>query len=154
MENVEVKKINYSWEKIEQDTEKLGEIILNSYNPEIVIVLGEGGWIPGRLMKNVIKDAKYYSIGCDNYDEDNNILDSVQFYQIPDIKSVENKKVLILDEVCETGGSLIAVKEKLLKFNPKELKTAVLHKKDRSNFEPDFITENVGNDWIIYPWKG
>lgn len=153
MLNESIKKVNFSWEKIENDVKILSDKILENYEPDVILVLAEGGWIPGRLMKNYI-EADYYSIGCNNYDEDENILDKVLFYQFIDKSIVMNKKVLILDEVCETGNSLLAVKDKLSRMGIDSVKTAVLHKKDNAKMNIDFVAQNVGNDWIIYPWKG
>ncbi|HOX41508.1 MAG TPA: phosphoribosyltransferase family protein [bacterium] len=141
----------YTWKELENDVSKLAKEILQKYVPEVVLAVAEGGWIPARLLENCI-DAEYFSIGCSYYDKHDSKLDAPLVYQLPSTDNLDDKKVLIIDEVCESGSTLRHISDLLHDYHPKEIRTAVLHKKVSSGFRPDFFIHSVEQEWIIYPW--
>ncbi len=145
-------KIYLDWNNIHDAVKKLASKIQLNFKPEIVIAISEGGWIPTRLLKTQIKSPRYYSIGCKNYDEEDNLLNEATITQGLEGINLENKSILIVDEVADTGLTMKKVHEYISQFKPKEIKTAVLHKKPQSIFNPDYISEDMGNSWIVYPW--
>ena len=66
--------------------------------------------------------------------------------------SIEDKNVLLCDDVSDTGISLKAAYNHLLDFKPLTIKTATLHYKPKTIFIPDFHVA-VTSKWIIYPWE-
>jgi uncharacterized protein len=144
--------IHYSWLELETDIRILSEKISSSFSPDIVICISTGGWIPGRLMKNYI-NAKYYSIGCLAYDENGNFTGQYNITQgISDDLAI-NQNILILDEVCETGGTLLKVINYLTPLSPRTIYTAVIHKKKSSIYTPNYYLYQIEGKWIIYPWS-
>ena len=67
-------------------------------------------------------------------------------------KLCKGKKVLVIDEVADSGECLELVKRLLKKQRPKSIKTAVLHKKPGSVHKPDYFIEET-KSWIVYPWE-
>lgn len=69
-------------------------------------------------------------------------------------KHVVESKILIVDDVCDSGETLIQTCATFNSFGVKDFKTATLHVKPRRQIEPDFYVENIPNPtWIIYPWE-
>jgi hypoxanthine phosphoribosyltransferase len=62
---------------------------------------------------------------------------------IPYVESI-NIHTLVVDDICDTGGTLLGI---VTPF------TAVLHHKPTAKFEPTFFAEEVGDEWIVYPWE-
>lgn len=148
------KKIRYSWEELEHDVKAISYKVLKDFEPEIVICISTGGWIPGRLLKNYINSATYYSIGSLAYDEQGNFTGKTDVIQkLSTGINISNKKVLVIDEVCETGGTIKTVTEYLRRLNPKEIKTAVLHLKSHAEYKADYYAHLETDKWIIYPWS-
>jgi hypoxanthine phosphoribosyltransferase len=56
---------------------------------------------------------------------------------------VLNNKVLIVDDICDSGLTL-------RKYN---LPTATIHTKETASIQPKFHYEIVDKDWIVYPWE-
>jgi len=56
---------------------------------------------------------------------------------------VLNNKVLIIDDICDSGLTLH-------KYN---LPTATIHTKLTASVQPTFHYEVVDKDWIVYPWE-
>ena len=56
---------------------------------------------------------------------------------------VLNNKVLIIDDICDSGLTLH-------KYN---LPTATIHTKETASVQPTFHYEMIDKDWIVYPWE-
>ncbi|NHJ05630.1 MAG: phosphoribosyltransferase, partial [Candidatus Heimdallarchaeota archaeon] len=63
-----------------------------------------------------------------------------------------NKKILLVDDVSDSGRSLDFAIKHLSKFNYLEMKTATIHYKPKSIFKPDFFISET-DKWIVYPWE-
>jgi len=61
--------------------------------------------------------------------------------------------VLIVDDITDTGRSLIRLSD-LLRALDVPFTTACLYHKPRSSFEPDIWLRRISNDnWIVFPWE-
>ena len=65
---------------------------------------------------------------------------------------IEGLRVLVVDDVSDSGNSLIVVKKYIEGKGASEVKLATLHHKPWSKFKPDYFAEEV-SEWIIYPWE-
>ncbi len=65
--------------------------------------------------------------------------------------SLEGKKVLVIDDVADTGETLEAVSNVITMFNPAKVMTATLYLKPWSKRVPDFYYKQI-DKWIIFPW--
>lgn len=145
--------IHYTWNHIVEETKTLANMIQKQIHPDIVLAIATGGWIPARLMKNFLP-ADYYSIGCKSYDDGGNMMDTITVFQTISPELVTGKTVLLLDDVCDSGRTLITTTE-LIKKNPDlvGLYTAVLHVKKKATITPDFFVRQFSDEWIVYPWE-
>ena len=69
-----------------------------------------------------------------------------------DMSLLENKHVLVLDDLCDSGRSLKALMEKLSAVNFSMLKTTTFAFKRTSRnvgFEPDFIGVSLPDEWLV-----
>jgi len=155
----EVKKIRYSYDQLHNLVRKIAEDVTKSgIKIDIVVGIATGGWIPARILRTFLPhDGRFpkplYSLGIINYDSEDNLLDDPTIVQdLPVNIGFHNKNVLLVDEVADSGGTFVRAKEYLEDLSPKNLYTAVIHLKDQSKFKPDFVGENAGNNWIVYPW--
>lgn len=66
---------------------------------------------------------------------------------------ISGKKVLIVDDITDTGETLQLSVGYVQSLRPAEIKTAVLQHKICSSFVPDFYAQKIIRwRWIIYPW--
>ena len=152
-------KYYYAYDDIHDLAKKLAyDIISEKCNINMVVAIATGGWFPARILRTYLpnKDKMpipLYSIGLVNYDSADNLLNDPKIVQkLPDAVDLTDKNVLLVDEVCDSGGTFIKAKEYLLSLKPKKLFTSVLHLKDSSIFTPDFIGKQAGDAWVVYPW--
>jgi hypoxanthine phosphoribosyltransferase len=52
---------------------------------------------------------------------------------------------LVIDDICDTGETL--------NFILGGVPTAVLHYKPTAKHKPTFYAQEVGDEWIVYPWE-
>ena len=63
-----------------------------------------------------------------------------------DRKVVTNKKILVVDDIADTGHTLKDFE------NPHNI-ICTLHYHEDSLVLPDYYVELKGDDWIVYPWE-
>jgi hypoxanthine phosphoribosyltransferase len=67
---------------------------------------------------------------------------------------LKEKKLLIVDDITDTGKSLITSLEYLKKFNARDLRVAAMQYIPESKFKPDYFAEEIKVwTWFIYPWN-
>ena len=71
---------------------------------------------------------------------------------IEELLEVENKNILIVDDICDTGETLNFIINEISKMNPKTIKTCVLLNKNvkkEFDIKLDFCGFNISNIWIV-----
>jgi len=142
-----------SWEAVAGDTKKLSRMIQDSaYNPHIVIAIGRGGLVPARILCDYmhIKDlttikVEHWGIAATP--------DKKAVIKFPLNADIKDKKVLLVDDITDTGDTLRVSIEYLKGFKPKGIRTAVLLHKTSSDVIPDYYVKKIAKwRWIIFPW--
>ena len=131
---------------------KLAHKIQDSrFNPDIVICIARGGYIPARLICDYLNIYNLTSIRINHYtgstkSETARLLEPLNI----DIKGMN---VLLIDDIDDTSDTLQLAQDYLKGLNPKEIKIAVLHHKIISTLTPDFFAQKIIRwRWITYPW--
>lgn len=142
-----------SWEVVAGDTKKLSRMIQDSaYNPHIVIAIGRGGLVPARILCDYmhIKDlttikVEHWGIAATP--------DEKAVIKFPLNADIKDKKVLLVDDITDTGDTLRVSIEYLKGFKPKGIRTAVLLHKTSSDVIPDYYVKKIAKwRWIVFPW--
>ena len=127
------------------------KILADHFIPNIIIAITRGGWIPARLLSDLLEVHNITTIGIKSY---SNIAAKMnqpiinQKIKIP----ISGKKILLVDDVADSGESLQLAKKHILKQNNVELKIATIYKKNKSKIDPDYYEKTIKN-WIIFPWE-
>jgi len=66
--------------------------------------------------------------------------------------AVTGKRILLFDDVADTGESLLFVKDYLHSMGIEDITTATIFYKSHSKIKPDFYTKQT-SDWIIFPYE-
>lgn len=67
-------------------------------------------------------------------------------------ESVDEKNILLVDDLVDQGDTMAMVKRYLAEQGPKTVDSAVLFKKPWSKVEPDYFLEVV-DKWIVFPFE-
>ncbi|MBZ7992056.1 phosphoribosyltransferase, partial [Campylobacter sp. RM9331] len=77
-------------------------------------------------------------------------LDTIEITNIPDLSKA--KKVLIIDDIVDSGESLDAIRKKILEIYPHlEVKLAVIFYKPSAIIKPEFCVKEA-KEWISFFW--
>jgi uncharacterized protein len=142
-----------SWQQVEEVVEQLGEIIKTSgFKPDYIIGITTGGLIPLYFLAKKLSIDNILTVSATSYEKDKQ--KELKITYLPSI-DLQGKKLLLVDEITETGASLKGVVETIkTTYSPAELKTATLViNKDKGIFFPDFFVLEEKGEWIVFPWE-
>jgi len=141
-----------SYAMVTRLSRKLAHKIQESgFNPDIVICIARGGYIPARLICDYLNIYNLTSIRIQHYtgstkSETARLLDPLSI-------DIRGMNVLLVDDINDTSESLLLAQDYLKGLNPKEIKIAVLHHKITSTLIPDYFAKKIIRwRWITYPW--
>ena len=69
-----------------------------------------------------------------------------------DTAAIVGKRLLVVDDVADSGRTLDLVLDVLRNHHPDEVRSAVLYTKPRTIVQPDYSWRET-NLWINFPWS-
>ena len=144
-----------------RDVWRLAAAIRKSeWKPDFLIALWRGGTPPGIAIHEFLKvsgwnDVRHLPLKCSSYTGIGENAGEVRFFCAEPVFGMLRKgdKVLIVDDVFDTGKTAAAVKAKLDALGV-EMKMACVYWKPQKNLtslKPDYFTKDVGLEWIVFP---
>lgn len=141
-----------SWDQSYQMTFYLFEKMTEQgFYPDVIVGIARGGWIPARLLADFYGNRRTANIKIEFYDNTTRASDEPVITQKIS-ENVKGKKVLVVDDVADSGKSLLAAVNHIKENDPEIIKTATLYYKKQSLIKPDFFI-NETQAWIVYPWE-
>jgi uncharacterized protein len=141
-----------SWSDVYNLTLQLSERIYSSgFKPDIIVGIARGGWIPARILSDVLYANTLQNIRIEYY-TDVGVRGKAPRITQPLSGSLEGKKILLVDEVADTGDSLHHAIEHVTTQGVEEQRSAVLHLKPTSRVVPDYYMVKTSS-WTVYPWE-
>jgi len=155
----ETKFPNEEWSYIAPTWEDMGKVYLNlgaaiiGHNGrfETLVTLAKGGWTWSRTMADILQIEELASFKVTLYDpsEPGKKLDH-PVLEVPLSIPLLGKRVLLFDDVDDTGETMEFAGEYLTFYGPSSITTATLFHKPHSKFKPDFYGVET-SAWIIFP---
>lgn len=142
-----------TFEEIYEMTKHVARKVKSSdYRPTTIVALARGGWIPARLLCDFLGITDLISLKVEHWLETGRTKDEATI-RYPISVDLKGKRLLLVDDIADTGKSLIAAASYLSKFNV-EIKTSTMQYLLSSKFKPDFYAEELKQwVWFIYPWN-
>jgi hypoxanthine phosphoribosyltransferase len=145
-----------TWDEIAQWTETVARKITETgFRPTMVIGLTRGGWVPARLICDHLKVKKLYAVKTEHWGVTANQDGKALLTQELSI-DIANDHVLVVDDITDTGESLILALGHLMKMKPRDLKSSTLLHIAHSKIQPDYFCVHVPKEewtWFIFPWN-
>ena len=142
------------WREIESLVNKLATHIKKKY--DVIIGINRGGLIPSVMLSHITK-IKHGVTAVESYQGRKKSKKHKVSLHISMIGEIGlNSRILLVDDIADSGESLIEVIKVLQSLGCKEshVDTATLHYKSQSKFKPTFYGKEVPNyDWLNYPWE-
>ncbi|UCG00212.1 MAG: phosphoribosyltransferase [Spirochaetaceae bacterium] len=150
-----------SYRQIHETVQQLARRIeATGFDPDVIVAIGTGGFIPARILKTFI-NRPIYTVGISYYGLDNVPKATPQTIQwIDEVeRKLAGKRVLLVDEVDDSRVTLEYCLKELLSHGPTEIAVMVLHNKNkekRGKLPPEirhyFAGREMEDRWICYPW--
>lgn len=143
------------WEEIVDLSFRLADILKKeNFNPDVIIAIARGGLVPARLVADAMGVYDVLSLKVEHW--------IVTASHTPEAKikypykvDLQGRKVLIIDDITDTGDSLILAEKHVKEnFNAGEIKTATLQYIKGSKYVPNFYADIITDwTWFMYPWN-
>src|SRR3989344_199099 len=131
-----------NWEELRAQVEILASKI--DYTPDIIIGIVRGGLIPARLLSSELKVKDMYALTVKKVGQEREVTIEI-------LEDLSDKKILLVEDMLETGRSLVVAKEYLEKRGA-NVKTACLYTMPVSELKPDFSLKDVV-EVMPFPWE-
>ena len=117
--------------------------VAREYEPEIVLGVAKAGVIPGVVVASILQ-TEFSSMAVTRQEEG---AQPVLVSGPP--PSIRGRRVLIVDETCNTGSTMKLALSEVRALRPAEVRTAVSFK--TGEYSPDFHAFET-DSFIILPW--
>ena len=135
--------IEVDWTFFGEICRALAMIVAKEYEPEIVLGVAKAGVIPGVVVASIMQ-CDFASMVVTRHEAG---AQPVLVSGPP--PSIRGRRVLIVDETCDTGSTMKLALSEVRALRPQEVRTAVSFK--TGEWAPDFHAFETDN-FIILPW--
>jgi hypothetical protein len=141
-----------SWEQIYEELLRLADRIReNNFKADVIVSVSRGGWPPARVMSDLLENPKLANVRAEFYLGVAKTKGDPVITQ-PVSTCVKGKKILVVDEIADTGKSLRLVKLHLKEQGATDVKIMTIFYKPWSIVVPDWYAKET-NRWIVFPWE-
>jgi len=144
-----------TWNEIVDWSWGLAEIIKRSgYRPDVIVGIARGGLVPARLLCDFLGVENFLSIQSQHWTEAAK-KEQKALIKFPYKVDLSGMKVLLVDDIVDTGDSMALAKEYILEnWHPSEVRTAALQWISTvAKIKPDYYYMEVREwVWFQYPW--
>ncbi len=144
-----------SWSEIEDWCITIRDRVLGSYDPDFIIGLSRGGLVPARILSDMLWIKDLYAVKTEHWGITAKA-DGEAVLREDGVINVTDRKVLIVDDITDTGSSMMLAKDYVSRHKPAGLKTSTMLHITHSKYKPDFFAEEVQDTkwtWFIFPWN-
>jgi hypoxanthine phosphoribosyltransferase len=122
------------------------------FRPDLVVAIARGGFVPARFVCDFLGCAELASVAIRHYEAGAKRREAARVVH-PLAAEVEGRHVLVVDDVNDSGDTLLLAREHVLSRGAAELRLAVLHEKSGSPVRADFHARELREwRWLVYPW--
>jgi hypoxanthine phosphoribosyltransferase len=129
-----------------------GKVQTSRFAPDLVVAISRGGFTPARVLCDVLGIFNLTSIRVVHYRAPAD-MEPVATVKYPLCIPVAGQRLLVVDDVNDTGDTLQAARAHLETLGPAEVRMAVLHEKAGSPVRAEYAGGVIDEwRWLIYPW--
>lgn len=142
-----------TWDLFGTASRELAQQVVDSgFQPDLIMSITRGGMIPAGSMSYAMGIKNLHIINVEFYTGvDTRLPLPVLLPPVPAAVDLSAKKVLIIDDVADTGETLRMVRD-FCAEHVAETRTAVLYEKPASVVKCDYVWRRT-SEWISFPWS-
>lgn len=140
------------WDVIDEGAnEVVDKIEASGFKPDVVLGILRGGIVPARLIADrlgvddiAVMEVKLYKA--------TGIKGERPYIRQPPVLPLTGRRVLIVDDISDSGLTLQLAVEAVNLYMPVEVRTASIYIKPWTELVPDYYAFTTRN-WIVFPWE-
>lgn len=142
-----------SWDDLGFGSRALSEqIVEDGYGPDIILGIARGGLLVAGAIAYALDVKNTFTMNVEFYTGVDERLDMpIVLPPVPDLVDLHESRVLIADDVADTGKTLVLVKD-FLAGKVGDVRVAVLYEKPRSEVACEYVWQRTDR-WIDFPWS-
>ena len=142
-----------SWDDLGLGTRELAQAIYDDgYRPDMVLAIARGGMLVAAALGYALGVKNTFTMNVEFYTGIDSRLEMPMLLPpVPDLVDFHETRVLIADDVADTGATLALVKE-FCEGKVAEVRCAVLYEKPRSTVKCEYVWRRTDR-WITFPWS-
>jgi hypoxanthine phosphoribosyltransferase len=142
-----------SWEAFGVAARELAKQVVDSgFQPDLILSITRGGMLPAGTISYAMGIKNLHIINVEFYTGvDSRLPLPVLLPPVPAAVDLSGQKVLIIDDVADTGETLKMVRD-FCATHVAETRTAVLYEKTQSVVKCDYVWKRT-DEWISFPWS-
>ena len=142
-----------SWQAFGGASRQLAKAIAaDEFRPDIILAIARGGMFVAGALGYALAVKNLHLMNVEFYTGEGTTLDMpVMLPPVPDAVDFSAKRVLIADDVADTGKTIELV-HGFVKGHVAEVRTAVIYEKSQSLIKCDYVWRRTER-WINFPWS-
>lgn len=139
-----------SWADYHLSTQKMAAAIL-SHSPaqDEIVAISRGGLTLGHLLSDLLQlPISTFTIQSYTDIQSQGAIHITHHLQ----SEIAGKKILLVDDVADSGKTLLRAVDYVKESNPQSVTTVTLFFKPQSIFRPDYYAKQT-NKWILFPYE-
>src|SRR5215217_9180830 len=142
-----------TWDDLGAGSRALAEAVADDgYHPDIVLAIARGGLLVAGALSYALDVKNTFTMNVEFYTGiDERLEMPVVLPPVPDLVDFAETRVLVADDVADTGATLALVKE-FCEGKVAEVRCAVLYEKPRSEVQCEYVWRRTER-WITFPWS-
>ena len=142
-----------SWDVLGTCARDLSQMVADDgYHPDMILGIARGGLLVGGAIGYALGVKNTFTMNVEFYTGVDERLEMPMILPpVPDLIDFADFKVLIADDVADTGATLKLVQE-FCEGKVAEVRCAVLYEKPRSEVKCEYVWKRTDR-WITFPWS-
>ena len=141
---------SYTWNNIQQYIYQLSQKVEQSGEKfDLIVGIARGGLTISHILSDFL-GLPVASFTITSYKDFKQQKELVLSYEVGAL--LDQKNILLVDDVSDSGKSLVRGVKHLQEMKAKKIKTASLFIKPWTKFKPDFYIKEA-TEWLIFPYE-
>lgn len=142
-----------TWERFGRATRQLARMVAEGgFQPDLILAIARGGLFTAGALGYDLDVKNLHVMNVEFYTGVDQRLDMpVMLPPVPNAVDLASKKVLVADDVADTGATLKLVRD-FCAEHVREVRCAVVYEKPRSSVQCEYVWHRT-DLWIDFPWS-
>ena len=148
-----IEQLRMTWDELGTGSKALAEqVAADGFRPDFILGISRGGLLVAGALAYTLGVKNTFTMSVEFYTGVDERLDMPMILPpVPHLVDLHESRVLIADDVADTGQTLVLVKD-FLEGKVEEVKIAVLYEKPRSVVKCEYVWRRT-DQWIVFPWS-